>query len=295
MLLQCTPSIKTIWTGQADLGEGPMWHPEEKQLYWIDIAKSQINRLNIDSRENQTWQFSSFIGAVIPRAKGGVVATVGNEVIALNTDNGQIEKISNILPKASANLRGNDGKCDKKGRLWFGMVDVNLKQSLGGLFRMDSEGNVDQMEENIIISNGMGWNPDSTIFYYIDSAQRCVFQYDFDMALGAISNRKVLIKLEDSEAVPDGMTVDQKGYLWIAIWNAWKLIRYSPNGSISKVINFPVQRPTSCIFGGEDYKTLFVTSCSLDVGEKNRLPKPAGSLFSFQVETPGSAENSFMG
>lgn len=287
--------VKIIWSGQADLGEGPMWHPQEKSLYWIDIAKSQINRLNIVSGENKTWQFSNFIGAVVPRAKGGIVAAMGNEVMAVNTNNGQIEKIANILPEASPNLRSNDGKCDKKGRFWIGMVDVALKHPIGGLFRMDSEGNVMQMEEGITISNGMGWSPDSTLFYYIDSAQRCVFQYDFDLVSGTIRNRKVFIKLEDSEASPDGMTVDQKGYIWIAIWNGWKLIRYAPDGSVSKIVNLPVQRPTSCIFGGEDYKTLFVTSCSLNVSEQIHLAKPAGSIFSFQAETSGIEENSFAG
>lgn len=286
--------IETIWESPDGLGEGPIWHADEQVLYWLDILKPSLKRLNPATGEYREWPIPEHIGSVVPRAQGGLVATMGNRVVAIDMPSGTISTLVEV-PQWRDDIRMNDGKCDRKGRYWFGVANLSVEDPKGRLYRLDPDGTLTQMEEKITISNGLGWSPDNKKFYYTDGLKYRIYQYDYDLERGDISNRQTFIQLDKTPIEPDGLTVDSEGYVWDAQWNSWKILRYSPDGKMSMEIEMPVQRPTSCIFGGPNLDILYVTSSSQNLGEDSVLPPPAGGLFAIDVGVRGLPEPAFTG
>lgn len=285
-------NIEIVWKGQNALGEGPMWHPFENVLYWIDIVRPSLHRLNPVNGDYQTWEMPDFIGAVVPRKNGGVVITLGNGIFSVDIPSLKMTKLAAIEPWNNE-LRMNDGKCDRAGRFWIGVANLDLENPKGGLYCLDPAGNLTQMEKGITISNGLGFSPDDHTLYYTDGLKYKIYQYDFDISHGTISNRRTFVQLEKSLIEPDGLTIDSEGYVWQAHWNSGKIFRYAPDGRENKVVEMPVQRPTSCIFGGLNLDRLYVTSCSQGIGETKILPSPAGAVFGINVGVQGLVEPSF--
>jgi sugar lactone lactonase YvrE len=286
---------KIAWAGPASLAESPTWHVKDKKLYWIDIAENKLNVLDIKIGENREYQMPGLIGSVVVCAQGGILATVERSLIAMDLSNGRIETIATLIPDNRPDLRVNDGKCDCMGRFWIGVATED-KNKKGKLYRYDIDGQIHEMEDDIIFSNGMGWNPDCSRFYYVDSERHCVYQYKFESKLGKITARNVLIQFDKKASFkPDGLTVDALGFIWVACFNGGKIIRLKPDGTVDQEFKLPVQRPTSCMFGGDDLKTLFVTSCARDVNESQKLPTPAGSIFAISTGISGLPEYPFAG
>lgn len=283
-----------IWNKCNALGEGPLWHPHEKVLYWIDLVCNTLHRLHPDTLDYQEWQLPDHVGAIAPRAAGGLIATLGNRVVAITLPTLHITSLAEITPWPS-DVVMNDGKCDRAGRFWFGVASRDVENPRGGLYRLDVDGKLTQMESQITISNGLGFSPDNKKFYYTDGLKYRIYKYDFDLKNGLISNRKIFLQLDKSPIEPDGLTVDSEGYLWEAQWNSGKVFRYTPEGNVASIIDMPVTRPTSCIFGGHDLKTLYVTSCSRGRDETQSLAFPAGALFAIETTVKGLFEPAFAG
>ena len=286
--------INKIWQGPDALGEGPIWHANEKVLYWLDVCKPSLQRLDPATNDYHEWPMPEHIGSVVPRAQGGLVATMGNRVVAIDMPAGTISTLIKV-PHWRDDIHMNDGKCDRNGRYWFGVANLDIADPKGRLYRLDPDGTLTQMEQHMTISNGLGWSPDNKTFYYTDGLKYRIYQYEYDLASGAISNRKTFVQLQKSPIEPDGLTVDSEGYVWEAQWNSWKIFRYAPDGKIAQTIDMPVQRPTSCMFGGSNLDTLYVTSSSQNIGEDNTLPPPAGALFAINVGVRGLPEPAFNG
>lgn len=286
--------IECIWRGPNDLGEGPLWHHRERVLYWIDIANPSLHRLDPKTQEYRCWAMPDYIGAVVPRHSGGVIVTVGNRIYSVDIPSGKMTVLAQIEPW-NDELRMNDGKCDRQGRFWIGVAHLDKNNPKGGLYRLDPDMRLTQMEQGITISNGLGFSPDDKTFYYTDGLKYRVYCYDFDPSTGTIYNRRVFVQLDESPIEPDGLCVDSQGYIWQAQWNGGCVVRYRSNGEIDTWVDLPVSRPTSCIFGGEDLNILYVTSCSKGLGEEKRLPPPSGGLFAVHVGVKGLSEPEFMG
>ena len=281
-----------LWKGPNALGEGPLWHERERVLYWIDIAEPSLHRLDPRTNIYRYWPLPEPVGTVVPHARKGVVLTLGSRIVRMDIPSGRLTTMAEMAPWHPA-WRMNDGKCDAAGRLWFGVAHVDEENPSGGLFRLDLDGTLTQMEKHITISNGLGWSPDYRQFYYTDGLRYRIYVYDFDMATGTLSNRRIFLQLEKSPIEPDGLTIDSQGYIWEAQWNSGKIFRYSPAGETVREIALPIQRPTSCMFGGEHFDTLYVTSCSQGLGETTRLPPPAGAVFALDVGVKGLPEPAF--
>jgi sugar lactone lactonase YvrE len=192
--------------------------------------------------------------------------------------------------------RFNDGKVDRRGRLWAGTIDRQTAKPTGSLYRLDADLLVTRMETGLICSNGLGWSPDDKIMYFTDSMVRTIWQYDFDAASGTIDNRRVFAKLAEDDGVPDGLTVDAEGFVWSAVWDGWRIVRYAPDGAIDRQIIMPVQRPSSCMFGGPGLRTLYVTSACADLRASDLLRGPlAGALFAIEPGVAGLPETPFGG
>jgi sugar lactone lactonase YvrE len=152
------------------------------------------------------------------------------------------------------------------------------------------------MDAGFQLSNGMGWSPDDRTMYFIDSAPREIYAYDFDAASGGIANRRVLVRIAEEHGLPDGMTVDAEGFLWVAQWNGGRVVRYDPDGKVERVVAMPVRRPTSCTFGGPDLSTLYITSGTMRMtAEELALEPRAGHLFALETDVRGLPEPHFAG
>lgn len=291
---------------QAELGEGPMWDERDGVLMWIDIYRAQLHRFDPITGRNSFIRMPSSIGAVAVRAQGGYIAALADGVWAIDYESGDAELLVKLPSRGDA-IRFNDGKCDPQGRFWAGTIaippgarssgDASVFQSLGALYRLDTALTLTESVKPTTVSNGLGWSPDGTKFYYIDSAEKSVDCFDFDGAQGALGNRRRLVEL-DSLSTADGMAVDAEGGLWVTLHRAGVsyLNRYSPDGTLDRKIHMPIPGITSCAFGGADLDQLYITTrrTGVDRMELMRIPH-AGGIFCYRPGVRGVAVGAFNG
>lgn len=287
--------IRLVQAANALLGEGPSWHPGEGVLYWVDVLRPAVLRHDPAKGQTGLWPLKGTVGCAAPRRDGGLILGADSDFVALDLATGE----SRVLATAEANMphnRFNDGKVDRRGRFWAGTIDRRTEKPTGSLYRLDPDLTITRMETGVICSNGIGWSPDDRTMYFTDSMIRTIWAYDFDAAAGTISNRRVFAKLGDDDGVPDGLAVDAQGCVWSAVWDGWRIVRYTPDGRIDREIRMPVQRPSSCMFGGPDLHTLYVTSACADLSGRDLLRGPlAGGLFAFEPGVAGLPEAPFAG
>lgn len=275
-------TVEHVLPMQNALGEGPLWHSGEGALYWIDFTRAQFFRYDPVSGDLQTHQLDAKPGCVAFTESGDLLlATTAG--LGLWRE-GRLRLIDNrVCPPPN---RFNDGAADRRGRFWVGTAS---DQPENHLYRMDADGRVQRMESGIGISNGIAWSPDNRTMYYSDSGGAgIVYAYDYDIESGSISNRRTFLPPTGTPAVADGLTVDREGGVWIAFWDGWKVARYDPAGTLIAEIAMPVQRPTSCAFGGPDLNELYVTSAG-DGLDRAQQPQ-TGDLFKIVTDVQGIAE-----
>lgn len=251
--------LECIWSGKHRLAEGPLWDAQSGSLYWVDILAHQIHRLHLESREHLQWQFDEYVTSINKNAQGKFIVTLTNSVIFFDPISGKttpwIEQID-----IGKNVRFNDAKLDPQGRLWAGTMDLGESEPVGGLYRITPEGEVTLMQDKITIGNGLAWTSNQKTFYHTDTPTRSIFAYDFYPESGTLSNKRVFATTSDPAGYPDGLTIDAQDHIWGAHWAGWRLTRYRPDGSIDRVLDMPVERITSCCFGGPEMKDLFITT-----------------------------------
>ncbi|MBN2044483.1 MAG: SMP-30/gluconolactonase/LRE family protein [Anaerolineales bacterium] len=276
---------------QNKLGEGPLWHPEEQALYWVDIHKKLVERWRPKSGKRKTWHFPSAVTALGINAGGGFTVTSVKHFGLWDGRSERIKTLTNPEPDLPKN-RFNDGAVGPNGCFWAGtmceQVDLDAPPP-GSFYRFDGTLVVCH-ERDLFISNGLGWSPDQKYFYLTDSPIRTIYRYEYDGDRGEIGNRIVWIHSQDERGVPDGMAVDAEGCVWSAQWGGWKVIRYDPDGVKMEEIELPVAHPTSCAFGGAEMKDLFITSAWTALKEDQRASQPlAGDIFLLELDVRGQA------
>lgn len=289
--------LEHVVSSQCKLGEGPVWHPLEQVIYWLDIYQHNLHRYDPHTGAHQVTPLGMLASAMGIRAKGGFVMATRRGFAFWSPETGEFTFLGD--PDAdedeSETVRFNDGKTDPQGRFWAGKMSARPENSL---FRLDVDLSIHRMERDITISNGLGWSPDQRTFYYTDSDARTIFAYDFDPANGDLSNRRVFSSIPHlpGEGFPDGLAVDAEGCIWSARWGGWKIVRYDPLGRVEREIPMPVEFPTSCAFGGADLDELYITSAWVEVKPENRAKQPlAGDLFRLKVGVKGLSEPFFGG
>lgn len=291
------PTIPVACVAEARslLGEGPCWDAREQVLYWVDILKPALHRFDPATGEDQSRAMDSMVSLVAPRSRGGLVVAAQNGIVQLDFETGRRTPFAHPEESRPAN-RYNDGRCDRRGRLWVGSLDMGTSPNRGSLFRVDPDGNWQQMDSGFTISNGIGFSPDDRSLYFVDSGRRTVYVYDFDVERGEIAHRRPFIELAEGQGLPDGLTVDAEGFVWLAVWDGWAVIRYDPDGRVAQRILLPVPRPTSCCFGGPDLATLYITSASVRLPEEALADAPlSGALFACVPGVVGLPESPFAG
>jgi sugar lactone lactonase YvrE len=280
---------------RADLGEGPCWDPFRGALAWVDINRSELHFFAPETGQDEVVDLGQAVGAVAPRASGGLVLALRDGFGLLDSETSRLELVAPVERENPLN-RMNDGKCDPQGRFWAGTTALDGSAGAGSLYRFDPERGAVRMLSNVTISNGLDWSPDGTTMYYADSATQRVDRFDWDGELGTISNRTPLIEIPAPHGMPDGLTVDAEGFLWVALWDGSTIRRYSPEGRLDRVVEVPVARVTSCAFGGDDLRDLYITSASVGLGEDELERQPhAGGLFRLRTDVSGRRPNLFAG
>jgi len=277
----------------AQLGEGPRWDAATGTLLWVDIPAKLVHRYDPTDGTDTTKPVADVVSLALPRRKGGIVFGLPDGLHLLNGR----RSIGPVAIEADRpDTRTNDGACDAAGRIWVGTMALDERSPVAALYRVDPDYAVTTVLTGTTISNGLGWSPSGRLFYFIDSPTRRVDVFDCDLGTGELENRRRFAAVEVEGAVPDGLTVDAEGCLWVALHGGWGLNRYSPEGELVATVTLPVERVTSCCFGGDDLRDLYVTTRREGLSASERAAQPlAGCLLRLDVGVAGLPTDAFAG
>lgn len=290
--IQAAVELKT----NAILGEGPVWDSDQNKLYWVDVLSGSLFLYNPETGINKTYEIGEHIGAAVLRKKGGLVLALKTGFAFFDPGSGKINKIADPESHLPAN-RFNDGKCDPAGRFWAGTMSDNVEAGKGSLYCLHPELTVEQKLTGVTISNGLAWNETINKLYFIDTPTHQIAAFDYEPETGKIQNRKTIKNFNKNEGSPDGMTIDDEGCLWVALYNGGRIIRVNPeNGETVFQIYVPVPKPTSCTFGGTGLDEMFITTCREYMTEEEIAKFPySGSLFKVKLPFKGKTSKRFTG
>ena len=277
----------------AELGEGPRWDAASATLLWVDIPGHRVHRFDPATGLDSAELVPGVVSLALPRRRGGAVIGLPDGLHVLD---GERSPLLVPMNAERSRTRTNDGACDAAGRLWVGTMALDESLPLGGLYRVDADLSVTTVLTGTTISNGLGWSPAGDRFYFIDSPTRRVDVFDFDPEGGNLEGRRRFAAVEVEGAVPDGLTVDAEGGVWVALHGGWGLRRYAPDGELAAVVRLPVARVTSCCFGGDGLRHLYVTTRrdGLSAGELAEQPL-AGALLRLDPGVAGLPTHAFAG
>ena len=259
-----TMRIECVLACDNHLGEGPVWDVEEGRLYWVDgtgrrVGKPSLWRLDPRTGKTDQWSLGRDVGAMALRKSGGAVLALDDGFYTFDFGTGRLERIA-LVDADNPRTRLNDGKADRRGRFFAGGMDDKEELKICGLWRLDPDFSATRVDGGIICSNGPCWSPDDRHFYFADTFQDEIWVYDYDLATGTPSNRRLFASTKGDGGVADGSTVDSEGFVWNAQLISGDLVRYAPDGSVERRIGMPVRNITSVMFGGERLDEIYVTS-----------------------------------
>ena len=277
----------------SQLGEAPAWHPAQGLLYWVDILQPAVHRFDPATNRNDTCRLSKLVSAVLPAEGDGLFVATQDGIEELDFASGSLSPFVNPEGELAGN-RLNDAKVGPGGAIWVGSMRMDASRPSGGLYRITGQGGVARMVSGIAVSNGLDWSPDHATFYFVDTVPGRVYAYDCVPGEGVLRNRRVFTAVSNRDGRPGGLTVDRSGGVWCAIWDGWRVNRYLRDGTLDRVIELPVPRPTSVAFGGPDLSTLYITSARTRLPATTLSEAPlSGGLFACRPAETGLAPRLF--
>jgi sugar lactone lactonase YvrE len=286
------------------LAESPFWHPHELSLYWVDIPGRAVCRCNVFMGTVERWNLPQEPGCIAPVQGGGLVMALRDGVYRARSWEGPLARLA-AAPFDAARLRFNDGKCDPQGRFWAGSYVDARDAPLAGLYRLAGSA-MHPVLDGVLAANGLAWSPDARTLYWADTAGHRVRAWDFDSATGAVSRERGFARFDAKPAGwapgqglpyggrPDGAAVDQAGNYWVAMYEGARLLQLSPAGEVLRDIAVPAQCPTMPCFGGDDLRTLYLTTARHHRSAAELAAWPlSGSVLSLRVDVPGLPVNFF--
>lgn len=270
------------------LGEGPLWHPVHKMLYWVDIEQKVVHGWEPHTKLHRCWPVGKRVSTIAPLRNGKLILGLQGEISEMDPATGFVTKLLSLETDVTEN-RCNDGKCDAAGRFWVGTMDLKCRLEAGSLFCIDADLTTHKVLDRLTIANGMGWSPDGRHMYFIDSAKHAVKRYRFSLNTAALGEEKTVLQFDDASELPDGMCVDREGNVWIGFWGGSRVGCYDPETREHLLdIKVPAPHVTSCCFGGADLKTLYITTAREGLTREQLQAYPlSGSVFSVPTKVPG--------
>jgi sugar lactone lactonase YvrE len=289
------------------LGESPFWHPDEQTLYWVDIVGKKLLRANVYTGTVQSWHMPSEPGCIAPALRGGLVVALRTGVAYAPAWGGALESIERLAYDPQT-VRANDGKCDQAGRLWVGTIDETRQKHAAQLFSLDCRGPAPQVRcqaDGALTGNGLAWSPDNRTLYWADTSSHVVRAWDFDLSANTLANPRIFVQFAPKPegwtpeqggygGRPDGAAVDVQGNYYVSMYEGARVCKFAPDGGLLAEYPTPIQCPTMPCFGGEDLKTLYLTSArhGRSAAELTRMPH-SGCVFYMRVQAPGLPVNFF--
>ena len=272
-----TWSLDIAQAAGARLGEGPTWDSATQRLLWVDILVREVHRLDPVTGGDVVLRTPQHVGAAKPRAGGGLVVNL-RDGVGLYAPDGELTWLAR-WPREGC--RGNDAAVDAQGRLWAGTMRYDEAAGGGRLHRVDADGHVVDVLDEVTVSNGIGWSPDGRLMYYVDSPTRRIDVFDVDADTGLVAGRRPFVALDpDIVGWPDGLCVDAAGCVWLALWEGGGVHRYTPAGVLDRVVELPVTHATACAFGGARLTDLYITTARDRLDEATLAGEPhAGDVF----------------
>lgn len=266
------------------IGEGPLWHPMEQRLYWIDIYDGRMFRHDPASGRHEQCFAGEVVGGFTIQEDGALLLFMAKGAVKIWREK-ELTTFIDEVPE-ERNSRFNDVIADPAGRVFCGTMPTRKRP--GRLYRLDSDGTLIKLLDGISCSNGLGFSPGLERLYYADSGISTIYSFNYDQATGTITGQSTFIQNPKEEGVPDGLTVDSQGYVWSARWDGGCLIRYTPAGVEDLRITFPARKVSSVTFGGPDYTDIYVTTAGGD--NKGQEGPGAGGLFHLNLGIVGRPE-----
>jgi sugar lactone lactonase YvrE len=273
----------------AELGEGPVWDPARQELVWVDIDRGLVHR-RARGCPDLTLDAGQPVGCAVPRAGGGLALAL-RDGFALAPPDGGAPVLVAPVERGRPDTRMNDGGCDSRGRFWAGTMSLRGDTRSAALYRLDPDLRVTRALPGISVSNGIGWSPDDSALYHVDSPRRRIDVYDFDARGGTLGCRRAVIPIAAELGTPDGLTVDAEGGIWLALWGGGAVVQFSPEGVLEERIELPVSNITSCCFGDADNGTLYLTTASRGAAHEPL----AGAVFACRPGVRGPPATPFAG
>ena len=263
---------------EATLGEGPRWDAAGRRLLAVDIEGRRLHRFDPATDEDRPLDLGERVGVALPVEGGGLLLALARRLALLDEAANTMETLA-AFPHGD-DVRANDGACDPAGRLFVGTMALDERPGGGALYRYTAEAGLERVLDAVTLSNGLGWSPDGTRMYYVDSPTRRVDVFDYDPATGEPGTRRPFARIADEDGIPDGLAVDGEGGVWVALYGGGAVRRFDPDGRLDRVLEVPATNVTACCFGGPDGRSLFVTTARQGRGEAELAREPlAGSIF----------------
>lgn len=282
--------VETLADYACETGENPLWHPDERALYWTDIPAGRLFRFDAVTGAHAPCYRGRPVGGFTLQADGALLLFRDRGNVAVFRPGAEPEPLIDAIPGLEA-TRFNDVIADPRGRVFAGAMSHGGAVN-GHLYRIDPGGSWHVVSGPYGTPNGMGFSPDGRTFYFTDSGARRIYAFDYDVDSGALAGRRMLVETAEAEAAEigksDGMTVDAEGFLWSARWNGGHVLRLDPRGRIVRRIPMPARKISSVVFGGDDLGDLYVTSAGGHA--KADEGAAAGALFRLRPGARGRPE-----
>lgn len=283
-------TVDIPYTFRCELGEGPHWDPARGVLLFVDINGGVVHQLDPVTGDDAVLPVAPYVSLVVPvDGSADRVCAVKGDVVTLAATGAVGER--RVVEAGKPGNRINDGKADPAGRLWCGSMALSWAPGESALYRVDA-GGVHTAVADVTLSNGLDWDADRGRMYYIDSPEQRIDVFRYDVATGEIADRQPFAEIDPTDGLPDGMTVDADGCVWVALFGGGVLRRYDPDGTLMTVVELPVRHPTSIAFGGPDLATMFVTTSRHKLTPEERADHPnAGAILVIDAGVRGRPAN----
>lgn len=285
-------NLELLVDEQYEHPEGIVWDARRKRLLWVDVVKGDVVTYDPSRGELSKANVGQWVGAVAPRRDGGVVCACADGFGLLDED-GSFRIVAPVLAD-EPKLQLNDGGVDPAGRFWAGGLtfEYETKPGITALWRLDPDGTATVQLEGISVSNGIAWSADGTRCYYVDSATYRLDELDFDVDSGTLGARRPLASFD---TLPDGIAVDVDGCIWVALFRGWEVQRITPEGKVDRTIRLPGSQVTTCAFGGDDLRTLYISVSPYGLPPERHASETSGYLYAVDVGVQGLELPEFAG